>query len=116
MTATTTQPVTAAKDPQIALTILEQLGGRLFLMLTGSTGLVDSGRGLQLKIGSNAKRVTHMRIDLADDDTYSIKFYRVTKRGLDITVLSEMEMINAEQLKDIFEEATGLYVTVRERR
>ena len=115
MTTTTETTSTPANDPQIAATILQQLGGRLFIMMTGAKNLLDSGRGLQFKVGENAKGITHVRIDLDPSDTYSLKFYRITKRGLNVEIKAEMEMIYADQLKDFFEQETGLYVTMHAR-
>jgi hypothetical protein len=92
---------------QVAMTILEQLGGMPNLkMMTGAKGFLADHRGVQFKVGSNAKGVTAMRIELNAEDTYDI---RVVYRGG--KVIPHFG-IYAEDLKPFFERETGMYLTL----
>ncbi len=79
----------------------------------GARNLLDTGRGLQFKIGRNPKRVTHITIELADNDTYTVKFSRVPTvkamcKGAEVATLAELEMIYADSLHTVLEANTGL--------
>jgi hypothetical protein len=41
--------------------ILAQLGGERFAVMSGATGFIGSADSLTFKLGSNPKRVTHVR-------------------------------------------------------
>ena len=91
----------------IAKTILQQLGGNRFVAMTGAKNLADTGKGLSMKIMRNACKVTHVTIELTPLDLYLVKFIKV--RGTNMTVISEHDMVYAEDLRQLFETNTGLY-------
>ena len=62
---------------EIAQTILQQLGGNKFIAMTGAKNLGFTNKGLQMKIGRNAKGVTHVIIELTSMDLYDIEFVKV---------------------------------------
>ena len=94
----------------IATTILDQLGGRMFVTMTGAKNLLDHGNGLSMKIGRNAQGVSHVKIILDPSDTYSVQFLSV--RGVKVTEKATMEGVYADQLTGIFETHTGLYTSI----
>lgn len=60
----------------IATTILEQLGGHHFVVMTGAKNLVAVDRGLRFHIGSNGSKANVVKITLRGDDTYTMQFWR----------------------------------------
>ena len=94
---------------QIAKTILQQLGGNKFIAMTGAKNLGFTDKGLQMKIGRNAKGVTHVIIDLdRGKDLYDIEFVKV--RGTKRTTVKKLKGIYADQLGEIFTRYTGLRI------
>lgn len=95
-------------DLTIANTILEQLGGRQFLSMTGARALVGHPRALSFllpRIAQNgANRVT---VTLDASDTYTVTFARYRK--LTDTTVAEVSFVYADQLRDVFTSATGLH-------
>ena len=91
----------------IAKTILSQLGGNHFIVMTGAKNLTDLGNGISFKIMRNAKKVTHVRITLTPLDLYKVEFLKC--RGFEISTISEHDMVYADQLASLFEAETGLY-------
>ncbi len=65
----------------IAQTILAQLGGNRFVVMTGAKQLVDTGNGLQFSIGRGAtNKANKVRVTLDTTDTYVVEFFYL--RGL----------------------------------
>ena len=94
---------------QIAKTILQQLGGNKFIAMTGAKNLGHTNKGLQMKIGRNAKGVTHVIIDLdKGKDLYDIEFVKL--RGTSRKTVKKLKGIYADQLGDIFKRYTGMNV------
>ncbi len=104
--------MTNATHTNVASIILSQLGGNRFLAMTGAKDLLDLGNGLRCRIGRNAKRITHVEIILDASDTYTVNFYRVTKRGLDVELVESLDMVYADNLRSHFEISTGLYTSL----
>ena len=98
-------------DKNIARTLLTQLG--TLIPMFGAKNILDTGRGVQFKIGRNPKRITHITIELADDDTYDVKLSRVPSmkmllKGAETVNCGEFEMVYADQLHSLLEATTGL--------
>lgn len=91
---------------EIAKTILEQLGGNRFVVMTGSKNFLGRPDGLSFKVGSNAKRVTHVRATLTPLDLYDVEFLNI--RGTKISNFTPAIGVYADQLCKIFTDATGL--------
>jgi len=98
-------------DMTVAQTILTQLGGRMFIVMTGSKNFLGSEKSLTMKIGSNGKRVTHVIVTLTPADTYDMEFLRVrsTKNGITRDLVKSVCGVYCDQLQDEFAAATGLY-------
>jgi len=99
-----------ATNKEIASTIIAQLGGQGRLSaMTGAKSFVAIEKGLQFKIGKNAKNVNTVRIVLTDADTYDVEFGAA--RGMKYTVKDSTQGAYADMLKPLFEAATGMYLT-----
>ena len=91
-----------------AKTLLRQLGGNKFIMMTGAKQMSIGKDGLTMKIGRNSKSITHVAIDLdRGKDLYTMKFIRVRK-GIP-KVVKQYDSVYADNLNNIFEKETGLY-------
>lgn len=92
----------------IAETILQQLGGRRFIAMTGSSNFIDGGNYINMKLTKNACKAQYLRIELNSMDTYDMTFYRVDKE-LNRTTVAECNGVYCDMLQDIFTQKTGLY-------
>lgn len=93
----------------VAKTLSEQIGSRAFAML-GAKNILAKPDGLQFKIGTNAKKITNIVIDLMSDDTYRIQFWRI--RGVDIRMIHEVHGVQVAELRSTIETRTGLYTSL----
>lgn len=95
---------------QVAQTILEQLGGKKFIVMTGARNFWADGDTLCLKLPSTPHFVkdgiNYVRITLTAMDDYTVEFSKV--RGLKVTEVAKREGVYADMLQAIFEEQTGL--------
>jgi hypothetical protein len=94
-------------DLTVPKTILAQLGGERFMMMSGATGLVGGADSLTLKLGNNPKRVTHVRISLTPDGLYDMTLF-TTGRGP-----QSHDGVHGEMLPEVFGANTGLHTTLR---
>lgn len=103
----------------IATTILEQLGGNRFTVMTGAKNFCGHGEarefhklgGLSFKIGSGAKDgITHVRIFLMANDTYTVEFLRI--RGTSCKTVAESFNVYADTLRETFTRNTGFEVSL----
>lgn len=87
--------------------VARQLGGALPMIGAKNLGAYhDAGRPtLSFGIARNQKKVTHIRILVEADDTYTVEFIRVVK--YDRTVLSTHTMVYADQMKGLISTHTG---------
>ena len=98
----------------IARTILEQIGGKSFAVMTGSRDFVDMGNGLRMSLASN--KTSANRLDIIYDagtDLYNMRFYRKTfsKKTFE-SKLKDVEVhegIFFDMLEEVFTQVTGLY-------
>lgn len=96
---------------QIAQTILEQLGGTRFALMTGSKNFLALDRGLRFFLVRNNSKANRCQITLDWNDTYSVRFYSQTQsRGFKELALHTG--VYCDQLQDIFTKATGLYTSL----
>lgn len=99
-------------DLTVANTILEQLGGRRFLAMTGAKNLVGGDRRLTFRLPSakcDGKRLSGMWITLADDDTYTLEAVRFDRASAEHKILGRREGIYCDELQEAFTALTGLY-------
>ena len=99
---------------QVAATILEQLGGRKLIAMTGAHSFTSDGDSLIFKVPSNAtkNRIAGVKITLTPADDYTVQFYAFRgslKRGdYRVETVSQHEGIYCDQLQTLFEDETGL--------
>jgi hypothetical protein len=92
----------------IAATILEQLGGRQFMAMSGTKPLYFEKNKAMFRLTRNKSKAMFMEITLNSMDTYDMLFFALT-RDHERTVKAEFSNIYNDQLQDIFTEVTGLY-------
>jgi len=85
-------------------TILNQLGGRKFLSMTGATCYAD-GQTLVSKF-KGSKVANIMYVTLNENDTYDVKICKF--KGMDVKTVKEVNGAYADMLVTIFEKTTGL--------
>jgi hypothetical protein len=96
------------ENKQIAATILSQLGGRRFTVMTGAKNFAFDGPSLQFRLPTRGKKTVpnHVSIRLNINDLYDVTFSRI--RGMNCTEIEKVENVFCEDLTRIFESATGL--------
>ena len=93
---------------EIAQTIKDQLGGRIFSVMTGAKNFIAlNGGGLSFKVGRNCKGVNRVSVlyDTASD-LYGVEFGRL--RGSQYKVLTKVEGVFCDQLQSVVTTHTGL--------
>ncbi|MCK5606451.1 hypothetical protein KAR91_31405 [Candidatus Pacearchaeota archaeon] len=96
-------------NKETATIILNQLGGRRFLAMTGAKNLVCDNNALMFKFprcGPEGEKSNFCEIRLNSLDLYDIKFKRI--HGIKIIDVSEHNGIYADMLQNIFRKQTGL--------
>lgn len=63
------------RNQEIAQTILQQLGGNHFAVMTGAKNFVAIENGLRFQIGRNATKANCVKVILDWDDTYTMQFW-----------------------------------------
>ena len=98
----------------IAKTILEQIGGRHFAVMTGSKDFTDMGNGLRMSLARN--KTSANRLDIIYDagaDLYNMRFYRKTfsKKTFESRTkdIATHEGIYCDMQEDMFTMVAGLY-------
>jgi len=94
----------------IATTILQQLGGNRFAVMTGSKNFIAGKNSLSMKLSRNSSKSNYLRITLNGKDLYDLEFISI--RGANMTTKHEYNDIYNDQLVSIFESTTGLYTTL----
>ena len=93
----------------IAQTILEQIGGRRFAVMTGSKNFTDLGNGLLMSLAKNTTSANRLEIIYDEGtDLYNMRFYRKTFESKTKDI-AKYEGVYCDMLEDIFTSVTGLY-------
>jgi hypothetical protein len=95
---------------EIAKTILTQLGGAKFALMTGAKNFIAYPSAVTFQLPSNFARngINRVRIELSPSDLYTLTFSRV--RGLKVFYESKLEGIYCDRLRETFTGVTGLDV------
>ena len=93
------------QNQQIAQTILSQLGGRRFSLMTGAKNLVAVEMGLSFRIPRSGG-VNYVNITVTPADLYDIEFGYI--RGESYKVVHKTEGLFANMLCAEFTDITGL--------
>jgi hypothetical protein len=93
----------------VAQTILDQLGGRRFLAMTGAKDLVGSENSLAMRV-PGARKLNMVRVTLTGADDYTVETMKY--RSLTVAPVATETGIYAEELRSSFERMTGLYTSL----
>tara|TARA_Y100000588_G_scaffold178893_1_gene192792 strand:+ start:255 stop:560 length:306 start_codon:yes stop_codon:yes gene_type:complete len=92
----------------VAKTILEQLGGNKFCMMTGAKNLAGDENSLSMRIGRNSSNSNYLKITLNSMDLYDMKFCKLTRKFEEKSVTEYSDVYN-DMLTDVFTKHTGMY-------
>lgn len=112
-------------EPKVHEIILQQLGGRQFLVMTGSKNLIYSAKEnnfLSMHLTRNKIGAQFLKIILTPMDVYRMEFSKVVKKyetlpmskkricvDAERVIIKTIEPVYDDQLQAIFTEVTGLY-------
>lgn len=112
----------------IADTILNQLGGNHFIVMTGAKNFVwdEKNYTLRMTLPKNGSKANRLHITLNGDDTYTMYFFKYTpsklkidnKKGTadfiekKIIDVKKYEHIYCDQLQELFTETTKMYTSL----
>lgn len=99
-----------ATDMTVSTTILEQLGGRRFLVMTGANNCIGSDNSLSFRIPAARNKINCVRIELGSDDLYTMSFLRIW--GTKVACIETISGVYCDMLRDIFEDKTGLLTSL----
>jgi hypothetical protein len=100
----------------VAQTILEQIGGRRFLMMTGAKNLTSRADGLSMVLPDTRYGKSRVSVNgtifvfaviLSPMDDYTLRLCSV--KNFESKVIEEVQGVYCDQLEDIFTSMTGLY-------
>ncbi len=94
-------------DKEVAATILTQLGGKRFIVMTGAKNFVYSKDSLSFQI-PRANNITHVKIELTPADLYDVEFGKIKHKTFDYIIIKKYSGVYWDNLQEIFTEATGL--------
>ena len=95
-------------DMRVAETILKQLGGNKFCMMTGAKNLGGTENSLSMRIGRNSSNSNYLKITLNMMDLYDVKFSKLTRKFEEKSV-TEYNDVFCDSLVEVFERHTGMY-------
>lgn len=97
-------------DMTVSKTILDQLGGYLFIRMTGAKNLTGETNALSFRLpgsgGFTKSGINYVKIQLNAEDTYDVTFLKL--RGASVKTIAERKSIYVDQLRDVFTKETGL--------
>lgn len=103
----------------VAETILNQLGGGKFIVMTGSKKFMSEENKLHMNLSKNMSKANRLTITLDPNDTYTMRFFKLTggtlnKKTFEYSEIKEkdIEVISGvynDQLQNIFTSITGMY-------
>lgn len=105
-----------SKATEIAATIIQQMGGNMFRMMTGAKDFValneteNQAGGVQFGIGKNAKGINKVVVRLTWMDTYEVDFLKIRK--MEVKKIVEAKDVYCDTLRPLFEDATGMYTSL----
>ena len=95
----------------VAETILKQLGGNKFRMMTGAKNLAGDENSLSMRIGRNSSNSNYLKITLNMMDLYDMEFCKLTKMGEKKSV-TEYNNVYNDMMTDQFTAHTGMYTSL----
>ena len=103
---------TTKVNKQIAETILSQLGGNRFALMTGAKNFGYINNSLRFDLPRNAAKNKASRVTITLDnatDSYTVKFEKVNIRKLCVELIKQVDMVYCNMLEEVFTQNTGLY-------
>lgn len=99
---------------QIARTILNQLGGHRFTVMTGAKDFLADGPVLIFSIPKAKNGINKVRITLEPSDTYKLEFMRMRRQGgiPVVDTIAKTDDIYCDVLQEVFTRYTGLEVSL----
>lgn len=95
----------------IAHTILEQLGGGRFVVMTGARNFLAHESALSFRLPrGTADGSNYVKVTLTAMDDYTVETLSV--RGIKATPKSFRQGVYADSLRDVFTALTGLYTSL----
>ena len=100
----------------VANTIVEQLGGRKFIAMTGARNFVGSDKGVSFKLpgggGFCKSGINFVEIELEPGDTYTVTFLKMRKQnGVPAAMFTSIKRdVYFAMLQELFTRETGLAV------
>lgn len=91
----------------VANTILDQLGGKQFIIMTGSKNFRGNENSLTMNLTRNKLGAKWLTITLEASDTYTMLFQSFSKKS-GLVIKAEFDNVYDDMLRSIFEEQTGL--------
>jgi hypothetical protein len=91
----------------VAETILKQLGGQKFIVMTGSKNFIAGDYSLSFKLSRNGSKANYCRITLNGKDLYDMEFFKSFKG--DLKLIEKKEDLYNDMLQSSFTEVTQLY-------
>ena len=98
-------------DMTVAKTILEQLGGNKFRMMTGAKNFGARDNSLSMRIGRNSSNSNYLTITLNSMDTYDMKFCKLTRKFEEKSV-TEYKNVYNDLMRGTFTAHTGMYTSL----
>lgn len=99
----------------VAATILEQMGGHgRISVMTGARNFLYSDDSISWAWPARGKKPNRIVIKLLPDDTYRMTISHYSQR-FGLILVDEFDGVYCDRLMDLFEESTGLYLTLRRR-
>jgi len=98
-------------DMTVAKTILDQLGGNKFRMMTGAKNFGARDNSLSMRIGRNSSNSNYLKITLNSMDTYDMKFCKLTRKFEEKSV-TEYKNVYNDLMRGTFTAHTGMYTSL----
>jgi hypothetical protein len=89
--------------------VLQQLGGKRFILMTGANKFVknDSEKSITFKLPRAKSSIKYVKITLTSMDLYDVEF--IAARGTNIKTVAKVKGVYNDQLQQVFTQHTGLY-------
>lgn len=98
----------------VANTIVEQLGGRKFIAMTGARNFLGDANSVSFRLpgggGFCRDGINRVTVILEPSDTYTMTFFRV--RDTVATVIATHHDVYFDMLQELFTHETGLAVSL----
>ena len=99
---------------EVATEILNQLGGRRFIAMTGAKNLIGDKNSLSMHLPRNKSGAKYLKIELTQADDYTLTFQtqKTVAGQMTFPVVETCEGVYCNNLKQVFTSITGLYTSL----